>query len=221
MTKERQVLVIFPHPDDESFGTAGTIIKYVSEGVPVTYLCMTLGEMGRNLGNPPFASRESLPGFRQKELEDAGRALGCEIRQMGLRDKTIEFLDEEAISDKVLQVINEVNPSLIISFYPPYAVHPDHDACGRTVIKAVSKMPEDSRPKLHLVAFSNNCEKELGAPGIVLDITPYAEQKLVAIRAHRSQTEAMTAGWDDTFKNPDAKVTKRFLTERFWEYKFK
>jgi hypothetical protein len=27
--------------------------------------------MGRNLGNPPFATRESLPDYREKELEEA------------------------------------------------------------------------------------------------------------------------------------------------------
>lgn len=50
--KERQVLVIFPHPDDEAFGVSGTIATYTKMSVPVTYACLTLGEMGRNLGNP-------------------------------------------------------------------------------------------------------------------------------------------------------------------------
>ena len=27
--------------------------------------------MGRNLGNPPFATRESLPDIRERELEEA------------------------------------------------------------------------------------------------------------------------------------------------------
>ena len=57
MTDERHVLVIFPHPDDETFSSAGTIASYIDAGVPVTYACLTLGQMGRNLGNPPFATR--------------------------------------------------------------------------------------------------------------------------------------------------------------------
>ena len=59
MTDERHVLVIFPHPDDETFSSAGTIASYIEAGIPVTYACLTLGQMGRNLGNPPFATRES------------------------------------------------------------------------------------------------------------------------------------------------------------------
>lgn len=52
MTDERHVLVIFPHPDDETFSSAGTIASYIEAGIPVTYACLTLGQMGRNLGNP-------------------------------------------------------------------------------------------------------------------------------------------------------------------------
>ena len=46
----------------------GLFALYANMGVPVTYACLTLGEMGRNLGNPPFATRESLPEIRRKEL---------------------------------------------------------------------------------------------------------------------------------------------------------
>lgn len=46
MEKERQVLVVFPHPDDEAFGVSGTIATHIENGTPVTYACLTLGEMG-------------------------------------------------------------------------------------------------------------------------------------------------------------------------------
>ncbi len=43
MTDERHVLVIFPHPDDETFSSAGTLASYIQKGIPVTYACLTLG----------------------------------------------------------------------------------------------------------------------------------------------------------------------------------
>ena len=52
MTDERHVLVIFPHPDDETFRLL-ELASYIEKGIPVTYACLTLGQMGRNLGNPP------------------------------------------------------------------------------------------------------------------------------------------------------------------------
>ena len=119
--KERQVLVILPHPDDEAFGISGTLATHIKQGTPVTYACLTLGEMGRNLGNPPFATRESLPKIRKKELLASAQAIGIkDLRMLGFRDKTVEFEDEEKLADLFSNMIDELNPSLVITFYPGY-----------------------------------------------------------------------------------------------------
>jgi N-acetylglucosamine malate deacetylase 2 len=221
MEKERHVLVIFPHPDDEAFGVSGTIASHVNSGTPVTYACLTLGQMGRNLGNPPFATRESLPLIRRKELMDAARALGIQdLRMLGYRDKTIEFEDENLLADHLFSIVEEVNPSLVISFYPGYSVHPDHDATGAAVVRALARLPEQDRPKLHCVAFSNNCVDELGEADILNDVSAVVDQKLAAIKAHLSQTQLMAAQTEEKLKNKDPQATAWIQNERFWTYKF-
>ncbi|MEC0347005.1 bacillithiol biosynthesis deacetylase BshB2 [Peribacillus frigoritolerans] len=221
MEKERHILVIFPHPDDEAFSVSGTLALHREAGTPVTYLCLTLGEMGRNLGNPPFATRESLPKIRKKELIDAANAIGIQdLRMLGLRDKTIEFEDDEKLTSLFTDAINELNPSLIITFYPGYSVHPDHEATARAVVRAVERMEEKERPKLHCVAFSNNCIDELGQPDIVHDITAVEEKKVATFTAHRSQTEAMVIDWKEKFENQDADFLDWIRKERLWTYKF-
>src|SRR5699024_8108592 len=128
MEKERQILIVLPHPDDEAFGMSGTIASYIEQGTPVTYACLTLGQMGRNLGNPPFATRESLPEIRKQELQNAMDAIGLtDLRMMGYRDKTLEFEDDHKLTQMVTNLIDELHPSLVISFYPGYSVHPDHE----------------------------------------------------------------------------------------------
>lgn len=221
MEKERSVLVVFPHPDDEAFGVSGTIATHVKNGTPVTYACLTLGEMGRNMGNPPFTNRENLPKIRKEELKEAARVLGIQdLRMLGYRDKTIEFEDEEKLANKMLELIEEVNPSLVITFYPGYSVHPDHDATGAAVVRAVEKMSADARPTLHCVAFSKNCVEVLGEPDILNDISPVTGTKLAAIQAHRSQTEQMFIGMEEKLKNQDPQVMMWINNERFWTYKF-
>ncbi|MED3571164.1 bacillithiol biosynthesis deacetylase BshB2 [Cytobacillus praedii] len=221
MEKERHVLVVFPHPDDEAFGVSGTIASYTKSGIPVTYACLTLGEMGRNMGNPPFATRETLPQIRKKELQDAADVLGItDLRMLGYRDKTVEFEDEAVLAAHMGSIIEEVKPSLIITFYPGYAVHPDHDATGAAVIKAVKDMPENERPKVHCVAFSNNCEEEIGQADIVNNVSDVADLKLAAIKAHVSQTQLMAAEMEEQLKNQDPAVMARIHNERFWTYKF-
>src|SRR5699024_1158497 len=111
MQKEKHVVIVFPHPDDESFGTAGIIKKYREQDVPVTYLCGTLGEMGRNMGTPPFANRETLASFRKEELKDACEYLDIDYRHLGFRDKTIEFEKVEDAAARVKQVLDDIEPS--------------------------------------------------------------------------------------------------------------
>ncbi|MFC0297665.1 bacillithiol biosynthesis deacetylase BshB2 [Geobacillus jurassicus] len=213
---ERHVLVVFPHPDDEAFGVSGTIAEHAQNGTPVTYVCLTLGEMGRNMGVPPFANRETLPLIRRQELEDACRILGIrDLRLLGYRDKTVEFEDEEEMADRIAAIIAETNPSLVITFYPGYSVHPDHDACGAAVIRALKRWPKEERPTVHCVAFAKNCEQDLGQPDVVRDVSSVIDTKLAAIRAHRSQTEGLMQA---ASKRGDALAWLK--TERFWTYRW-
>ncbi|MED1202856.1 bacillithiol biosynthesis deacetylase BshB2 [Heyndrickxia acidicola] len=221
MEKERQVLVIFPHPDDEAFGVSGTISLHVKNGTPVTYACLTLGQMGRNLGNPPFATRESLPKIRKEELQKAAEVMGIQdLRMMGLRDKTVEFENDDKLTKMVSDMIDELNPSLIITFYPGYSVHPDHEATGRAVVRAVRKLPENKRPKLHCVAFANNHEAEIGKPDIINNVSSVTEQKLNTMKAHISQTGWMMAQREDLIKQKDPQTMAWLENERFWTYKW-
>lgn len=221
MDTERHVLVVLPHPDDESFGVAGTVAFHVKNGTPVTYACLTLGEMGRNMGYPPFANRETLPQIRKKELQEVARILGIkDLRLMGLRDKTIEFEDEDRLTDMIFSVIEELNPSLVITFYPGYSVHPDHEACGAAVVRAVARRLPSERPKLHGIAFSKNCVDELGEADIVHDVKPYKKQKLAALKAHRSQTHFMLEELLDKAARGDEEAINMLYVERFWTYQW-
>ncbi|UOQ43802.1 bacillithiol biosynthesis deacetylase BshB2 [Halobacillus salinarum] len=221
LEKETQVLVIFPHPDDEAFGVSGTIASHRKQGTPVTYACLTLGEMGRNLGKPPFATRESLPDIRRNELQKAAKAMGInDLRMMGLRDKTLEFEDDEKLTRIVRDLINELNPSLIISFYPGYAVHPDHEATARAVVRALQEIDPSNRPKLHALAFARDTEENLGEPDVVNDIRDVQEEKLNAMRAHISQTARMLEMLDEGIKTNDPEAMKWVTNERFYTYEW-
>lgn len=221
MEKEQHVLIILPHPDDESFGAAGTICSHVEMGNPVTYACLTLGEMGRNLGNPPFATRESLPLIRKRELEHAANILGItNLKLFGLRDKTIEFEDEDKLRTIVINLIKETDPTLIITFYPGYSVHPDHNACGKIVTDVVRDIDEVKRPTVHCIAFSNGCELQLGDADIVNDVSNFAQTKLAAIKAHRSQTEQIAKELEENIKNSNPQFINSFYYEKFWTFKY-
>jgi bacillithiol biosynthesis deacetylase BshB2 len=222
MEMKGRILVVFPHPDDEAFGVAGTVALARKSGTPVTYVCGTLGEMGRNMGRPLFANRETLPQIRKQELQEVARVLDIEdLRMLGLRDKTLEFLDEEEFADTMQAIIDEVQPTYILTHYPGYAVHPDHNATGAAVVRAVSRMPEADRPVVLAHAFSNNCREVLGEPDVVIEIQEVQQTKIAALQAHRSQIEGMIGSikTEDLLQSPF--VTRLLEKEEFWTYRFK
>ncbi len=51
----------------------------------------------------------------------------------------------------VKSLIDELQPSVIISFYPQFAVHPDHEAAE--AVRTVGRHVESERPRLQLVAL--------------------------------------------------------------------
>jgi bacillithiol biosynthesis deacetylase BshB2 len=215
------ILVVLPHPDDESFGAAGTIRLNANKGIPVTYACATLGEMGRNMGVPPFANRETLPFIRKNELEEACEAMGIQdLRLLGFRDKTLEFEDPETVADSVYTLLQELKPSLVITHYPGYAVHPDHDACGAATILALSRLPKEERPTVYAMAFSKDCREVLGEPDITINIEEVTQNKIAALKAHQSQTSQMVNGMEEKLKAGDPDIKNWLSREVFWTYNF-
>ncbi|KIL21287.1 bacillithiol biosynthesis deacetylase BshB2 [Bacillus safensis] len=213
------VLVMLPHPDDESFGVAGLIAQSRKRGIPVTYACGTLGEMGRNMGSPTYANRETLPELRKQELINACKEMDItDLRMLGLRDKTLEFEDDEYLADVMETIIDEVKPTLIVTFYPGHGVHPDHDATGEAVIRALYRKKKEDRPVTYCMAITKNREEVLGHADIVIDITDVADIKLNALRAHRTQTEGMLRELEQKLKNKEPVVQKWFDEEIFWTY---
>lgn len=218
---ERHVLVVFPHPDDETFGCGGTIAQFTASGVPVTYVCGTLGQMGRNMGKPVFVTRESLPRIREEELEEACRALGIRrLIKLGLFDKTVEFEDPARLADRIEESIREVRPSLVLTHYPGYAVHPDHNALGKVTVRAIARLTHNERPTVYLHGFPH---KDIGPQDIVIDISAVADMKLAATRAHRSQSESMLKRIENERlkEGTMANMARNFLLrESFWTHRF-
>lgn len=224
MEQQKHVVIVYPHPDDESFGAAGIIYHFRKQGVPVTYLCGTLGEMGRNMGNPPFANRETLKDIRKKELEEACKFLDIDYKLLGYRDKTIEFENKDKVAKHIKEVLEEIEPTLVVTHYPGHGVHPDHNALAEATIEAVRFMDEEKRPTVWAAAITQDFERVLGEPEVVIQLDDEQfEFKLNAIRKHQSQAEGMMKkmqDYPDEMKIYLDGLKARLSRERFFVWKY-
>ncbi len=219
-----RVLAIYPHPDDETIGKAGTLINHVKNGDEVTLICATMGQMGRKMGKPFFANRETLTAIRKKELLDACEAIGIrDVRMWMMQDKTLQFREKSFLADKVQAVMDEVKPTLVYSYYPEYGVHPDHDALSDATILAINRLPRKERPVFLGSVISREGQDELGAPDIINDVSHVVHEKIKALQAHRSQTEHwLVAVTDPSISVQERKeLLEKQSQEQFWIYRHK
>ena len=85
-TPSRALLAVYGHPDDESFGTGGTLALYARQGVRVALACATRGEAGE-ISDPALATPEHLGEARERELRCACAHLGVkDLYFLGYRD---------------------------------------------------------------------------------------------------------------------------------------
>jgi LmbE family N-acetylglucosaminyl deacetylase len=156
------LLVVFAHPDDESFGPAATLAKYVAEGVRITLVCATRGEVGE-ISDPQLATPETLGEVREEELRCACRALGIEdLRFLGFRDGRLAEVDPQEAGAKIVKTMREAAPQVVITWGPEGGYgHLDHVAISRFTTSAFDaflegkgreKGPHD-RAKLYYTAF--------------------------------------------------------------------
>ncbi len=205
----KKLLAVFAHPDDESFICGGTLAKYASEGVEITLVSATRGEMGRRMGNPPYLNRESMAAAREKELRQACESLGIRhLHFLDIRDKTVEFIDADSLTARIEDWIREVDPDVVLTFHETLGGHPDHCAIGKATTEAFHRIA-GGKKALYFITFGDEMKRpRFGfTPKDVfkIDVRVHLEAKLAAFRAHRCQTEI-----DEWVWLPDREALKRF-----------
>lgn len=123
----KKMLLVFAHPDDESFTCGGTIPKYVKAGWSVDLICATRGEVG-NCDDCGDVTPEQLGDIRQKELERAATLLGVSsITFLGYKDGTLANETPGELEDKIYRKMEELIPDCVITFDTTgISNHPDH-----------------------------------------------------------------------------------------------
>ena len=137
-------MAVFAHPDDEAFGTGGTLSKYAAEGCDVYLVTATRGEAGE-IAEPDLATSADLPFVREQELRCACEIYGIRPpRFLDYADGLLPLIHQGQAVGKVVRLIRELRPQVIITFGPEGIYgHYDHIAVHRWTTIAV-EMAADS-----------------------------------------------------------------------------
>lgn len=143
------LLAVYAHPDDEAFGTGGTLARYAASGIDVHLICATRGESGK-ITDPEIDPDVELGALREQELRDACRALGIEepiflgFHDSGRQERTryddpkaLMNVDEFELEAVLRPFIAELEPQVMLTFDPHGAYgHIDHIRVQRAATAA-------------------------------------------------------------------------------------
>lgn len=187
------VLVVVAHPDDIESWCAGTVCRFADAGKQVSYVLCTSGDKGTS---EPALTPQQVAKIREAEQLDAARILGIEAVTF-LRWPDSEVEPTLALRRELVRQVRYHRPDLVITHdpVPPYRLHPDHRAVGRTTLDALFPCARDP------LTFAGQIREEglqahtvpeawlfaTEAPDIWVNIATTLPRKIKARLAHASQ----------------------------------
>jgi LmbE family N-acetylglucosaminyl deacetylase len=214
-----RLLVLAPHPDDESVGTGGLLQHALEVGTQMLVVFFTDGD------NNPWAQRAGELRWRIGAIERARFAVrrrkeaGRALEKLGVSPGLVRFLGfpDQGATDMLLHA-NEVAmralTDVLRDFHPTVVVgpslldlHPDHSALGVILALALDGLASTMAPRNHVRYLVHNprlLHRHEGS--LVLKLTDEQRaRKRAAIACHRTQL-VLRSSWLLSF----AKMEERF-----------
>lgn len=184
--RNKKILIIAPHPDDEIISTGGLILKAKELNSKVNVLFMTVG-LCRQL-----VTGKTEPETRIKEIEEVSKFCGYEYKLL-FKDKMclLDSLNQKQLIDPIEDYIEETKPDIII-LPRGNSFDQDHRAIFKACITALRPRPQNIR---HFVPYVLEAEEpyswcigELFKPNFYLSLNEeLINKKVEALKLHKTQ----------------------------------
>ncbi|WP_298967607.1 PIG-L family deacetylase [uncultured Methylobacterium sp.] len=206
------LVVIAPHPDDESLGCGGLIAEACARGLSVRLVVVSDG-VGSH-PNSPSHPPERLRALRETETLAAARALGLDaahVRFLRLPDRFVPSAGPaaEAAADAIAAAARESGATALFVTWA-HDPHCDHEAAAALARLARARLDGVRLHAYPVWGWALPPDTEVGpAPrGARLAIEAHLPAKRAAVAAHRSQTTDLIADDPDGFRLEPAMIAR-------------
>lgn len=179
-----KVIIITPHPDDETLGCGGTILRHKKEGDQVCWLIVT------KMRDEFELSRRRK---RNEEIERVKEMYGFdEVFQLNFDAGTLDFIPLGNIINEISQCFNRFQPNIV---YLPYRsdIHSDHKVVFDATVACTKwfRYPFVNKvlvyETLSETDFTINPDSNHFHPNVFVDIAPYLEKKIEIMKVYESE----------------------------------
>lgn len=181
-----KVLVISPHPDDETLGAGGTLLKLKNEGHEIYWLNVT------NMKEEYGYTKERV-AERNAEIEAVKEKFGFKgLWNMELQPAGVDKYDLGTLVGMFKKVFEEIKPEILLMPYR-YDVHSDH----RVIYDAVYSCTKSFRAPylktvlgMEILSETDQSQMENGfVPNVFVDVTDYIDEKIDIMRTYKSEID--------------------------------
>lgn len=173
----KSVLVIAPHPDDESLGCGGTLLRHKYDGDEIHWLIITEMKSVQGYTLDKISARKS-------EILEVGKLYGFDsISELGLPTAQLDMLPIGEIIAAISKVVCELRPHTVYTVYRNDA-HTDHQIVFDSVMAATKSFRYPFVREV--LVYETISETDFGykpedggfKPNVFVDISKHLHKKL-------------------------------------------
>ena len=177
------VIVIAPHPDDETLGCGGTLLRHVAKGDDVYWLIMTsiTGVAGYT---------EEQVAARDKEIDDVSLKYKFkDVFRSSFATTELDTLPKREIIGFIAKIFNTIQPDTV---YIPYKndVHSDHEVVFSSAISCTKSFRYPCVRRVRVYETLSETEFDLNVdgssfmPNLWVDVSGFLAEKIEIMKLY-------------------------------------
>lgn len=181
---KNKILVVAVHPDDETLGCGGTLLKHKHNGDEIYWLICTKIDDGSDYYD-----------VRENEIKQASDIYKFDgVFSLGLKTMRVDEYSMSDLIGKISKVINEVKPNII---YLPFKsdVHSDHRKIFEASYSCTKSFRYPFIKKIYMMEtiseteFAPSAKDDAFVPNSFVDISNYLDKKIEIMKIFKSEIE--------------------------------
>lgn len=183
-----KVLVISVHPDDETLGCGGTILKHKDNNDEIYWLILTRPD--RVIGfSEEFIMR------RETEIETVSKKYGFnKVFKLDFFTTKMHEIDFSILIDNISKVINEIQPQ-VIYMNNRTDIHTDHQIAAKAILSCTKSFRYPFIKKILMYECISETEmappfpENIFIPNVYSDISNYIDKKIEIMKIYESEIQ--------------------------------
>ena len=182
----KKILAVAVHPDDETLGCGGALLKHKNNGDDIYWLIITSIDVENGWEKDKVESR-------RREIDSVSKMYGfCVTHNLGFPTTRLDAIPMNDLIAEISNIIQKVEPDLI--YIPNRSdIHTDHQVAFKAIMSCTKVFRNSFIRKILMyeclseTEFSPSLQTDVFIPNVFVDITGFLEEKIKIMKMYRGE----------------------------------